>query len=50
MEALDADKEPLYSGSYRRYALRDVVQFVPFSDYHGDPAALTQAVLKEVPK
>ena len=30
MVLLDADEAPIYSQKYKRYASRDIVQFVPF--------------------
>ena len=50
MEALDADTDPLYSEKHRKYAERDIVQFVPFRQFGNDPNRLAQEVLREVPK
>ena len=50
MEALDGDEAPLYSQHMRKYANRDIVQFVPFRDVKNDPALLTKMVLNEVPR
>ena len=49
METLDADDAPLYSQAFRTYQTRDIVQFVPFSQYAHDPAALAREVLREIP-
>ena len=48
MEALDCDEGKLRNNR-GEYALRDIVQFVPFNRYAGNPAALAAEVLKEVP-
>lgn len=49
MEALDGDVIPLYSGKYKKYRSRDIVQFVPFRDLKSDPVRLAREVLAEVP-
>jgi len=50
MEQLDADDAPLYSKLLRKYAARDIVQFVPFRDVKNDPHRLAKEVLAEVPR
>lgn len=49
MEVLDADTVPLMSGG--KVAARDIVQFVPFSQFRGPHAhiQLAEEVLREVP-
>ena len=49
METLDADDAPLYSQALRTYQTRDIVQFVPFSQYSHDAATLAREVLREIP-
>ena len=49
MDALDADFVPLRD-AYGNTAVRDIVQFVPFREYHANPAMLAEAVLRELPK
>ena len=49
MESLDCDKGFL-SDDRGRKAVRDIVQFVPFRQFGGNPIALAAEVLKEVPK
>ena len=48
MEALDCDEGKLRNNR-GEYALRDIVQFVPFNRFAGNPVALAAEVLKEVP-
>ena len=48
MEALDSDKGLLVDSTGRK-AARDIVQFVPFRNYAGNPVALAAEVLREVP-
>jgi hypothetical protein len=48
MDALDADDGYLVDSRGNR-ASRDIVQFVPFRQFAGNPAALAAEVLKEVP-
>ena len=48
MEMLDSD-DALLRDSGGREALRDIVQFVPFRDFHGNGAGLARAVLAELP-
>ena len=50
MEALDADKDPLYSNALGKCASRDCVQFVEFENFKNNPALLAHEVLKEVPR
>jgi hypothetical protein len=47
MEDLDCD-DGLLKGKFG-VAARDIVQFVPFNKFHGDPALLAAEVLSEVP-
>lgn len=47
MEMLDGDNGLLRHGG--RVAKRDIVQFVPFNQYVGNPARLAKAVLEEIP-
>ncbi|CAG9323477.1 unnamed protein product [Blepharisma stoltei] len=49
MQQLDADGEPLYSKKYQKRAIRDIVQFVPFSKFNDNPMTLAREVLFEVP-
>lgn len=49
MDLLDADEEPLYSQKYKRYMSRDIVQFVPFSEFRKDTYKLAKEVLQEIP-
>ena len=49
METLDADDERLRDMSTGRVQQRDTVQFVPFRQYSGSPAALARDVLAEIP-
>jgi hypothetical protein len=49
MDVLDADEEPLYSQKYRRYMSRDIVQFVPFSEFRRDAFKLAKETLQEIP-
>eukprot|EP00286_Rhodomonas_abbreviata_P003608 CAMPEP_0181348054 /NCGR_PEP_ID=MMETSP1101-20121128/34203_1 /TAXON_ID=46948 /ORGANISM="Rhodomonas abbreviata, Strain Caron Lab Isolate" /LENGTH=607 /DNA_ID=CAMNT_0023460301 /DNA_START=157 /DNA_END=1980 /DNA_ORIENTATION=+ len=48
MNFLDGDKNALVDGD-GNVALRDIVQFVPFRECKGDPAALASQVLRELP-
>lgn len=50
MRCLDADNEPLLSRKWKKYADRDIVQFVPYRDLKNDPYRLAKEVLYEVPK
>lgn len=49
MESLDCDKGFLVDDRGKK-ALRDIVQFVPFRNFGGNPIALAAEILKEVPK
>jgi hypothetical protein len=49
MVYLDGDEEPLKTSKGER-CKRDIVQFVPFSKYRGQPAQLAMEVLAEVPR
>ena len=49
MNILDADQEPLFNKHSVR-AARDLVQFVPFKDFHNDAEMLSAQVLEEIPK
>ena len=49
MEALDSDNGVLTDGRGMK-AARDIVQFVPFNRFGGNPVALAAEVLKEVPR
>ena len=49
MDVLDADEEPLYSQKYKRYMSRDIVQFVPFSEFRRDHYRLAKETLQEIP-
>ena len=49
MDILDADDDPLYDKNGRK-ADRDLVQFVPFRDFHNDGQKLAEQVLEEVPR
>ena len=49
MNQLDADRIPLFSQKYYRKASRDIVQFVPFSEYQDNPTELARKVLEELP-
>lgn len=50
MEQLDADIQPLYSKRLKKTMERDIVQFVPFSNFKSNPSDLAKEVLYEVPK
>ena len=49
MQVLDADDEPLYSKTYKKTMERDIVQFVPFRNFKGNPLMLAKETLNEVP-
>ncbi|XP_061522131.1 copine-3-like isoform X3 [Phycodurus eques] len=49
MEFLDSDDKPLLSPSGEA-AARDIVQFVPFRQFHGNSVGLTHSVLAELPE
>lgn len=50
METLDGDITPLFSQKLNQYRKRDIVQFVPFNKFQGDPYLLAKEVLAEIPK
>lgn len=50
MDKLDSDNSPLRSSTTGHSAMRDCVQFVPFSDFRESPEALAEAVLAEIPR
>ena len=45
METLDADTNPLYSGLYKKFMARDIVQFVPFREFKKDTFKLAKETL-----
>ena len=49
MNVLDADENPLINDKGIK-AIRDIVQFVPFSKYASNPEKLAEEVLAEIPK
>ena len=49
MKILDGDEVPLTSSKGRK-RMRDLVQFVPFSQYKNDPDKLAMEVLAEIPR
>ena len=49
MDILDADDEPLYSRTHKKYMERDIVQFVPFREFKNNPVLLAKETLEEVP-
>jgi vacuolar-type H+-ATPase subunit F/Vma7 len=49
MDQLDADEVPLWSQKYKRYMSADIVQFVPFREFMGNPMLLAKETLAEVP-
>jgi hypothetical protein len=49
MVYLDGDEEPLKTAKGER-CKRDIVQFVPFTKYQGQPGQLATEVLAEVPR
>lgn len=49
MDILDADDNPLFDGKGVK-AVRDLVQFVPFSKYEHDGERLAAEVLEEIPR
>ena len=51
MRMLDADDKKLYSTDERRFAQRDIVQFVPFNKFRNSPIhALARETLEEIPR
>jgi hypothetical protein len=49
MDKLDGDEEALFSGTYRKYAEADIVQFVPFNEFKHNPQLLAKETLQELP-
>ena len=49
MDILDADDVPLYSMKYKREMSADIVQFVPYREFRGNPQLLAREVLDEIP-
>lgn len=49
MNILDADQNPLIS-SWGEQMCRDIVQFVPFRDFHNDAFKLREEILHEIPE
>ncbi|ERN16849.1 hypothetical protein AMTR_s00057p00131460 [Amborella trichopoda] len=49
MEILDADKGELLQSTTGRIATRDIVQFVPFREVHGQQISVVQSLLEELP-
>lgn len=49
MDKLDSDTSPLYSAKLNKYAMRDIVQFVPFSRFAHNPQELASQTLAELP-
>ena len=49
MDTLDADTNPLYSSTLRKYMSRDIVQFVPFEEFKNDEFKLAKETLQEIP-
>lgn len=49
MDKLDGDDEALYSGTYKKYAEADIVQFVPFNEFKNNPQLLAKETLTELP-
>jgi hypothetical protein len=49
MDMLDADEVPLFDETTGEYSVRDIVQFVPFNKYKGNPASLAEETLAEIP-
>lgn len=50
MRELDADENPLYSKQLDKFMERDIVQFVPFSNFKTNTEELAKQVLFEVPE
>ena len=49
MDILDADEVPLYSMKYKREMAADIVQFVPYREFKGNPQQLARETLDEIP-
>ena len=50
MDILDADEVPLYSMKYKKNMESDIVQFVPYRDFKGNPSQLARETLDEIPR
>jgi hypothetical protein len=50
MDSLDADDKPLFDDKTGEYSVRDIVQFVPFNKFKGDPEKLAEVTLAEIPQ
>eukprot|EP00826_Nyctotherus_ovalis_P031930 TRINITY_DN2571_c0_g2_i8.p1 TRINITY_DN2571_c0_g2~~TRINITY_DN2571_c0_g2_i8.p1 ORF type:complete len:496 (-),score=78.55 TRINITY_DN2571_c0_g2_i8:164-1651(-) len=50
MDRLDSDTQPLFSKKLGKYAVRDMVQFVPFNKFAGNAQELARQTLAELPK
>ena len=49
MDTLDADEVPLYSMKYKKEMAADIVQFVPYREFKGNPKQLARETLDEIP-
>jgi len=49
MDLLKSNINPLYSKKYEKYAIRNIVQFVPFNKFAGDEEKLTAETLEGLP-
>ena len=50
MDILDADEVPLYSMKYKKNMESDIVQFVAYREFKGNPTALARETLDEIPR
>ena len=50
MDILDADEVPLYSMKYKKNMESDIVQFVPYREFKGNPTQLARETLDEIPR
>ena len=50
MDILDADEVPLYSMKYKKNMESDIVQFVPYREFKGNPTQLAREILDEIPR
>jgi len=50
MDILDADEVPLYSMKYKKNMESDIVQFVAYREFKGNPMALARETLDEIPR
>jgi hypothetical protein len=50
MDSLDGDEERLFSKKANKHTSRDIVQFVPFSDFKGNRQKLAKETLREIPE